>query len=125
MEGLALLYIAAIAVAAPISGWCYLLFPELGSISHDMLTRPWGKWAGQPARLVITPALGAAIGTLVTRELPYIIWPFCSSLAVPVSCRFAQVEYRSRNFSRHAAARSGYEELVLSCLDSDWRYRLG
>ena len=73
MESVALLYIVAIAVAAQFSGWYYLLFPELGAISHDVLTRPWGKWASQPARLVITPALGAAIGTLVTRELPYSI----------------------------------------------------
>ncbi len=71
MESVALLYILAIAAAAQISGWYYLLFPELGAISDDVLTRPWGKWASQPARLVITPALGAAIGTVVTRELPY------------------------------------------------------
>jgi hypothetical protein len=71
MDGLALLYIMAIAVVAQGSSWYYLLFPELGAISHDVLTRPWGKWAIQPARLVLTPALGAAIGTWITRELPY------------------------------------------------------
>jgi len=71
MDGLALLYIVAIAVAAQCTGWYYLLFPELGAISHDVLTRPWGKWAVQPGRLVLTPALGAAIGTLISRELPY------------------------------------------------------
>jgi hypothetical protein len=71
MEAVALLYIVAIALAAQFSGWYYLLFPELGAVSHDVLTRPWGKWASQPARLVLTPAVGAAIGTLVTREFPY------------------------------------------------------
>jgi hypothetical protein len=71
MEALAILYIVAIALAAQFSGWYYLLFPELGAVSHDVLTRPWGKWASQPARLVLTPAAGAAIGTLVTGELPY------------------------------------------------------
>ena len=71
MEAVALLYIVAIALAAQFSGWYYLLFPELGAVSHDVLTRPWGKWASQPARLVLTPAVGASIGTLVTREFPY------------------------------------------------------
>ena len=70
-EALALLYIFAIALAAQFSGWYFLLFPELGAVSHDVLTRPWGKWASQPARLVVTPAAGAAIGTFATREFPY------------------------------------------------------
>jgi hypothetical protein len=64
VEAAALLYILAIALAAQLSGWYYLLFPELGAVSHDVLTRPWGKWASQPVRLVLTPALGAAIGAL-------------------------------------------------------------
>jgi hypothetical protein len=71
MEGVALLYVVAVAVAAQCSGWYYLLFPELGAVSHDVLTRPWGKWASQPGRLILTPAVGAAIGTLITREFPY------------------------------------------------------
>jgi hypothetical protein len=71
MEAVALVYIVAIALAAQFSGWYYLLFPELGAVSRDVLTRPWGKWASQPARLVLTPAVGASIGTLVTREFRY------------------------------------------------------
>jgi hypothetical protein len=71
MDGVALVYMVLIAVAAQASGWYYLLFPELGAMSHDVLTRPWGKWASQPLRLVLTPALGAAVGTWVTRGFPY------------------------------------------------------
>jgi hypothetical protein len=71
MAGVALLYIVAIAVAAQCSGWYYLLFPELAALSHDVLTRPWGKWASQPGRLILTPTLGAAIGTVITRAFPY------------------------------------------------------
>lgn len=71
LDGVAVLYIAAIAVAAQATGWYYLLFPGLGGISDDVLTRPWGKWASQPGRLLLTPVLGAALGTLATRELPY------------------------------------------------------
>jgi hypothetical protein len=65
------LYIVGIAAAATITGYSYILFPELGALSHDVLTRPWGKWAKQPLHLVITPVLTAVIGTLVTRNLPY------------------------------------------------------
>ncbi len=68
MEALALVYIA---VAAQCNGWHYLLFPGLAALSHDVLTRPWGKWASQPGRLVVTPVLGAAIGTLITAMFPY------------------------------------------------------
>jgi hypothetical protein len=68
MEAVALAYIA---VAAQCNGWHYLFFPGLAALSHDVLTRQWGKWASQPGRLIVTPALGAAIGTLVARALPY------------------------------------------------------
>lgn len=68
MEAVAVLYIV---VAAQLHGWHYLFFPGLAALSHDVLTRPWGKWARQPGRLVMTPVVGAAIGTVVTRTLPY------------------------------------------------------
>jgi hypothetical protein len=71
MEGTALLYVVAIAVTAQTSGWHYLMFPALAALSADVLTRPWGRWASQPGRLVVTPTLGAGIGTLVTRQIPY------------------------------------------------------
>ncbi len=68
MEAVALLYIV---VAAHCNGWHYLLFPGLAALSHDVLTRPWGKWASQPGRLIVTPALGAVIGILITRIFPF------------------------------------------------------
>ncbi len=71
MEATALLYVVAIAVTAQCSGWHYLMFPALAALSDDVLTRPWGKWASQPGRLILTPALGAAIGTLITRQFSY------------------------------------------------------
>ncbi len=71
MDAVAIAYMVAIAAAAQASGWYYLLFPELGAMSHDVLTRPWGKWASQPVRLVLTPSLGAAAGTWITQEFPY------------------------------------------------------
>jgi hypothetical protein len=83
MEGVAVLYIVAIAAAAQRSGWHYLLFPALAALSDDVLTRPWGKWASQPGRLVITPTLGAGIGTLITRQFPYHV---LSVLVIVILC---------------------------------------
>jgi hypothetical protein len=70
-EVLALAYIAIVAEVAIATGAFYILFPELGALSHDILTRPRGSWASAPLLLVITPVLTALLGTLVTRALPY------------------------------------------------------
>lgn len=66
-----MVYIAVIAESARLTGMPYLLFPELGALAYDLLLRPWGKWASQPVKLILTPALTALIGTLVTRTLPF------------------------------------------------------
>jgi hypothetical protein len=65
------LYIALIAFIAQGTGFVYILFPELGALSHDILKRPHGAWARAPLLLVVTPFLTAVIGTFLTRHLPY------------------------------------------------------
>src|SRR5690348_7164683 len=70
-ELIALVYIAAIAEIAYVSGAFYVLFPELGALSHDVFTRPRGTWASTPVLLAITPVLSGAIGIAFTRALPY------------------------------------------------------
>jgi hypothetical protein len=70
-ELLALAYIAIVAEVAVATGAFYILFPELGALSHDVFTRPRGSWARAPVLLVITPVLTAVLGTLATRNLPY------------------------------------------------------
>jgi len=70
-EVLALAYIAIVAEVAIATGAFYILFPELGALSHDIFSRPRGSWASAPLLLVITPVLTAVLGTLVTRALPY------------------------------------------------------
>ena len=70
-ELIALIYIAVIAEIAYATGALYVLFPELGALSHDVFTRPRGTWASAPLLLAITPVLTGAIGLLVTRTLPY------------------------------------------------------
>jgi HPP family protein len=70
-ELIVLLYIAVIAEIAYATGAFYVLFPELGALSHDVFTRPRGTWAGAPLLLAITPVLTGAIGIFFTRALPY------------------------------------------------------
>jgi hypothetical protein len=70
-EIIALGYIAIIAVIATATGAFYVLFPELGALSHDVITRPRGTWASAPVLLIITPVATAVIGIFFTRTLPY------------------------------------------------------
>ncbi len=70
-ELIALFYIAVIAEIAYATGAFYVLFPELGALSHDVFTRPRGTWAGAPLLLAITPVLTGVIGIFFTRALPY------------------------------------------------------
>lgn len=77
---------ALVAAAAGATGTATLFFPELGALAQDVLTRPRGKWASQPVRLVLTPSITAVLGTVATIYLPYhvltILLIVCASLAV-------------------------------------------
>jgi hypothetical protein len=64
-------YLGLIAGAAEQTGVKLLLFPELAAVTHDVLTRPWGKWASQPLRMVVTPTLTAVVGLVVARLASY------------------------------------------------------
>jgi hypothetical protein len=66
-----IVYIAIVAQVGFATGAVYLMFPELGALSHDVLTRPRGSWARAPVALIVTPVLTAIIGTVITRALPY------------------------------------------------------
>ena len=70
-ELLTALYIGLIGAIAQASGLFYVLFPELGALSHDVFKRPEGAWARSPVLLVLTTTLAALGGTLITRHLPY------------------------------------------------------
>jgi hypothetical protein len=70
-ELIGLLYIAIIAEIACATGGFYVLFPELGALSHDIMTRPQGRWANAPLLLAITPVLTGVVGVVITRSLPY------------------------------------------------------
>src|ERR1019366_8227067 len=70
-EIVSLVYIAIIAAVANATGAFYVLFPELGALSHDVFTRPRGTWANAPISLAITPVITGAIGIAITRAMPY------------------------------------------------------
>jgi hypothetical protein len=70
-EVLVVSYMGAIGLAAHLTGIYLLLFPELAVLSHDVMTRPQGKWASQPGRIVLTPTLTAAAGLFITRHTSY------------------------------------------------------
>jgi len=70
-EIISLVYIAIIAAVANATGAFYVLFPELGALSHDVFTRPRGTWANAPILLAITPVMTGAIGIAITRAMPY------------------------------------------------------
>jgi hypothetical protein len=70
-ELLVVSYMGAVAYAAHLTGISLLLFPELAALSHDVMTRPQGKWASQPGRIVLTPALTAVAGLFITRHTSY------------------------------------------------------
>lgn len=70
-EIVSLVYIAIIAAVATATGAFYVLFPELGALSHDVFMRPRGAWANSPIMLAITPVLTGAIGIAITRTMPY------------------------------------------------------
>jgi hypothetical protein len=90
-EVIALAYIAIVAEIAIATGAFYVLFPELGALSHDIFTRPRGSWASAPILLVVTPVLTSLLGTLITRSLPYgylsVMLAVVSALAIVLALR--------------------------------------
>lgn len=64
-------FMAGIAKVAALVGIASIFFPELAALSYDVFVRPHGVWARAPLMLVITPAVAALLGVLVTRYMPY------------------------------------------------------
>ncbi len=71
LELAVVIFMGLIALAAHMTGMAVVLFPELAALSHDVLLRPGGEWARQPAQLVLAPTLTAAFGLFCTRHLHY------------------------------------------------------
>lgn len=81
----AVAYIALIASIAQVTHLPYVLFPELGALSHDVLKRPHGTWAKAPLMLVITPLLTGLAGSLVTQHFDYSIISVLLTIGVAIA----------------------------------------
>lgn len=64
-------YIALVAWVGQTTHLAFVLFPELGALSHDILKRPHGSWAKAPLMLVVTPLVTGLIGSLVARHFEF------------------------------------------------------
>jgi hypothetical protein len=68
---LATMFVAGMTATAVGTGCFYILFPEMGALAQDVLTRPKGAWSNVPVRLVITPGLAAILGVLIVHNFSY------------------------------------------------------
>jgi hypothetical protein len=64
-------WLALVTAMANASAIPELLFPELGALASVVFGAPAGSWARAPLLLVLTPALTAVPGVLITRLMPY------------------------------------------------------
>jgi len=68
-ELLTAIYMGAISWIASVTQIHYILFPELGALSHDIIRRPHGTWAKSPGMLILTPLLTGSVGTFLVRNI--------------------------------------------------------
>jgi hypothetical protein len=115
-ELLAIIFMGAVALAAQTAGFMLLLFPELAALSHDIMTRPYGKWGGQPLRLVLTPTLTAIVGIFFTRRFPF------GALGIALIVTFSLIIIRLMKSTIVAAISAGVLPMALS--ERSWRYPL-
>ena len=113
-ELFAVVFMGAVALAAQTSGFMLLLFPELAALSHDIMTRPRGKWGSQPLRLVLTPTLTAVVGIFFTRHLAF------GTLGITLIVAFSVVIIKITKSTIVAAISAGVLPMALS--ERSWRY---
>ena len=113
---LAIIFMGAVALAAQTTGFMLLLFPELAALSHDIMTRPYGKWGSQPLRLILTPTLTAIVGIFFTRRLPF------GALGIALIVTFSLVIIKVMRSTIVAAISAGVLPMALS--ERSWRYPL-
>lgn len=111
-EVLAIAFMGGIAAAAHKTGLSLLLFPELAALSYDVLTRPRGKWASQPIRMIATPTLTGTVGLLAARHARYgavpilmivlaslaVIWLLRSSIGPAISAGVLPIALNERHW---------------------------
>ena len=115
-ELLAIVFMGSVALAAQATGFMLLLFPELAALSHDIMTRPHGKWGSQPLRLILTPTLTAVIGIFFTRRLPF------GAFGITLIVTLSLVIIKLMKSTIVAAISAGVLPMALS--ERSWRYPL-
>jgi hypothetical protein len=113
-ELVAVLYMGVAGFAAHASGVSLLLFPELAALSHDVLTRPHGKWASQPWLLILTPTVTAIFGIFITRHMAY------SAVAIVVIVLLSLLTIKLLRSSIGPAISAGVLPMVLG--ERSWIY---
>jgi len=83
-EVMTALYIGLISWIALFTHTPYILFPELGALSHDIFKRPHGTWARAPGMLVLTPLLTGFVGTILVRNMGSGIVPILVATAAAI-----------------------------------------
>ncbi len=107
-------FMGSIAFAAHLTGMAVVLFPELAALSHDVLLRPNGEWARQPAQLVLAPTLTAAFGLFCTRHLHY------SAVSIVLIVIVSLAVIRLLRSSMSPAISAGVLPLILN--EHSWLY---
>ena len=112
-ETVVTLFMGIVAFAASKIGLAVILFPELVALSHGVISRPEGKWASQPVRLILTPTATAIIGLFITRHLGYGVLNV--SIIVMLSLIFIRLTSSNRagDISGCPSVGCGREKLVL------------
>jgi hypothetical protein len=64
-------WLAVVTALASASAIPEMLFPELGALASVVFAFPGSSWARSPLLLMLTPAITAVPGVLITRLLPY------------------------------------------------------
>jgi hypothetical protein len=113
-EFLAVMFDGGIGLAADTTGISLILFPEIAALAFDVFSRPRGKWATQPLRLIITPTITAAIGVIVTRHWEY------GAIAITAIALLSLVTLKSLRSNIGAAISAGVLPMVLGT--TSWVY---
>jgi HPP family len=116
-EVLSLIYMGAIAFSAQKTGFSVLLFPELAALSHDVFTRPQGKWASQPWQLVMTPTITALLGLFVVRHTNF------NAVAITLIVAVSLIVIKLLKSTIAPAISAGVLPMVLS--ERTWIYPVG
>jgi hypothetical protein len=113
-EFLAVAFVGGIGLAVDVTGTSLILFPEIAAISYDVFTRPRGKWASQPIRLISTPTITAILGVMITRHWEY------SALAVTVVALLSLFAIKLLRSNIGAAISAGVLPMALGV--TSWGY---